>query len=73
MDRKQQFHLWYFLAAFMGLLLVQSWLSHASVRQRIPYITFIEHLEAGARLLLERETITPADFPSLKPSEVTAA
>jgi cell division protease FtsH len=30
-------------------------------------------LEAGARLLLERETITPADFPPLKPAEVRAA
>ncbi|MBA4323669.1 MAG: cell division protein FtsH, partial [Rhodobacter sp.] len=47
MDRKQQIHLWYFLAAFMGLLLVQSWLSQAQVTQRIPYSTFLEHLEAG--------------------------
>ncbi|WP_449353877.1 ATP-dependent zinc metalloprotease FtsH [Aliigemmobacter aestuarii] len=47
MDRKQQLHLWYFLAAFMGLLVVQSWLSQASVTQRIPYSTFLEHLEAG--------------------------
>jgi len=47
MDRKQQFHLWYFVAAFFGLLLVQSWLSQASVTQRIPYSTFLEHLEAG--------------------------
>ena len=47
MDRKQQFHLWYFVAAFMALLLVQSWLSQASVTQRIPYSTFLAHLEAG--------------------------
>jgi cell division protease FtsH len=47
MDRKQQFHLWYFVVAFLGLLLVQSWLSQASVTQRIPYSTFLEHLEAG--------------------------
>ena len=30
-------------------------------------------LEAGARLLLERETITPAEFAPLKPREVVAA
>ncbi len=32
-----------------------------------------DDLEAGARLLLERETITPADFAPLKPAEATAA
>ena len=47
MDRKQQFHLWYFVVAFVGLLLVQAWLSQASVTQRIPYSTFLAHLEAG--------------------------
>jgi cell division protease FtsH len=47
MDKKQQIHLWYFVAAFLGLLLVQSFLSQASVTQRIPYSTFLEHLEAG--------------------------
>ena len=30
-------------------------------------------LEAGARLLMERETITPADFPPLKPKMAQAA
>lgn len=47
MDRKQQLHLWYFVAAFFGLLLVQSWLSQASVTERIAYSTFLSHLEAG--------------------------
>lgn len=47
MDRNQQFHLWYFVVAFFGLMLVQSWLSQAAVTQRIPYSTFLEHLEAG--------------------------
>ena len=47
MDRKQQFHLWYFVAAFLALTLVQSWLSQASVTERIPYSTFLQHLEAG--------------------------
>jgi|GEM_PF-5630563 len=30
MDRKPQFHLWYFVAALMGLVLVQSWLPSAA-------------------------------------------
>jgi cell division protease FtsH len=47
MDKKQQLHLWYFVAAFFGLLLVQTWLSQASVTQRIPYSTFLAHLETG--------------------------
>lgn len=47
MDRKQQFHTWYFVAAFLGLLLVQAWLSQAAVTQRIPYSTFLQHLEGG--------------------------
>ncbi|PKP75868.1 MAG: cell division protein FtsH [Alphaproteobacteria bacterium HGW-Alphaproteobacteria-6] len=47
MDRKQQFHAWYFVAAFLGLLLVQSWLSQASITERIPYSAFLDHLEAG--------------------------
>ncbi|MGF6861692.1 cell division protease FtsH [Rhodobacteraceae bacterium MBR-64] len=47
MDKKQQIHLWYFAAAFMALLLVQSWLSQASVTERIPYSTFLEYLESN--------------------------
>lgn len=122
MDKNQQFHLWYFLAAFMILLRVQSWLSQAShetlgqavlVRDRGGFLgedklsvsprhrseaTAREvdlavrgllgaaydravgllrdnhaDLQAGARLLLERETITPAEFAPLKPGEVAAA
>jgi len=45
MDRKQQGHLWYVAAAFM--VLVQSWLSQASVTQRSPYSAFLDHLETG--------------------------
>ncbi len=47
MDRKQQIHLWYFVAAFIGLLLLQDWWSQASVTERIPYSVFLEHLVAG--------------------------
>jgi hypothetical protein len=47
MDRKQQGHQWYVAAAFMGLVLVQSWQSQASVTQRIPNSAVLDHLEAG--------------------------
>lgn len=59
MDRKQQLHLWYFVAAFFGLLLVQSWLSQASVTQRIPYSTFLDYLESGriAQVTVRAEAI----------------
>jgi cell division protease FtsH len=59
MDRKQQLHLWYFVAAFFGLLLVQSWLSQASVTQRIPYSTFLSYLESGriAQVTVRAEAI----------------
>ncbi|WP_209427018.1 ATP-dependent zinc metalloprotease FtsH [Pararhodobacter sp. SW119] len=46
MDKQQQYHTWYFIAAFLALLAFQSWLSTASVTERIPYSTFLEHLEA---------------------------
>jgi hypothetical protein len=47
MDRKQEIHLWYFAAASMGLVLVQSWLSQASGTQCIPFSAFLDHLEVG--------------------------
>jgi cell division protease FtsH len=47
MDRKQEIHAWYFAMAFMGLFLVQSWFSGASITERIPYSTFLQHLEQG--------------------------
>ena len=37
MDKQQQFNLWFFVAAFVLLLLFQSWMSTASVTERIPY------------------------------------
>ena len=45
MDKKQQIHLWYFTAAFMLLLLAQSWFSQATVTERIPYSTFLQYLD----------------------------
>jgi len=46
MEKQQQFHLWYFVAAFLALMAFQSWFSTASVTERIPYSTFLEHLES---------------------------
>jgi cell division protease FtsH len=46
MEKQQHYHIWYFVAAFLALLLFQSWLSTAAVTERIPYSTFLEHLEA---------------------------
>jgi len=46
MDKQQHYHLWYFVAALLALLAFQSWLSTASVTERIPYSAFLEHLEA---------------------------
>lgn len=47
MDRKTQFHTWYFVAAFALLMLFQSWFNAASVTERIPYSTFLTYLESG--------------------------
>ena len=46
MNKNQQIHVWYFAAAFMVLLVAQSWFSQATVTERIPYSTFLEYLEA---------------------------
>lgn len=46
MDKKQQIHIWYFTAAFLLLLLIQSWFSQAAVTERIPYSTFLDYLES---------------------------
>ncbi|MCC5988267.1 MAG: ATP-dependent zinc metalloprotease FtsH [Pararhodobacter sp.] len=59
MEKQQQWHLWYFVAAFLALLAFQSWMSTASVTERIPYSTFLEHLEADriAQLTVRSEQI----------------
>ena len=46
MEKQQQWNLWYFVAAFLALLAFQNWLSTATVTERIPYSTFLAHLEA---------------------------
>ena len=86
MDCKQQFHLWYFVAAFMGLMLVQLWLSQDMVTQRIRYGTVLGYLEderiADATVRAEQidgryhdsvDGLTPADVPPLQPQEARAA
>jgi cell division protease FtsH len=59
MDKRQQLHLWYFVAAFLLLLAVQSWLASGSVTERISYSTFLQHLETGqvATVSVEAEQI----------------
>ena len=59
MDKQQQYHIWYFVAAFLALLAFQSWLSTAAVTERIPYSAFLEHLEADriATLTVRAEQI----------------
>ena len=59
MEKQQQWNLWYFAAALLALLAFQSWMSTATVTERIPYSTFLEHLEADriARLTVRSEQI----------------
>ncbi|MFN3447701.1 MAG: ATP-dependent zinc metalloprotease FtsH [Roseococcus sp.] len=45
MNRQQQFHLWYWIAAAFLILLLQSWWQGAAVTERIPYSRFLELLE----------------------------
>jgi hypothetical protein len=59
MDNKQQIHLWYFVAVFLGLFLVQSWLSRASVTERIPYSTFLSDLNLPSRCVTVRMMACP--------------
>lgn len=59
MNKQQQWNIWYFVAAFMALLLVQNWFGTAAVTERIPYSRFLELLEedAIATLTVEAEQI----------------
>jgi len=53
--KQHQYNLWFVLGALLVLGFVQAWLSYRPVT------------DAGAKLLLQRETITPEDFPELGP------
>ena len=45
MNKEQQFNIWYWIAAFLLLMLFQFWWQGASVTERIPYSRFLELLE----------------------------
>ena len=47
MDRKQQLHLWYAVAAVCLLLLIQGWLREMRTTEVIPYSEFKQYLEQG--------------------------
>ncbi|MFN3993128.1 MAG: ATP-dependent zinc metalloprotease FtsH [Tabrizicola flagellatus] len=45
MNKEQQINIWYWIAAFLLLMLFQSWWQGASVTERIPYSRFLQLLE----------------------------
>jgi cell division protease FtsH len=47
MDRKTRFNIWFWVAAFFGLLFFQSVYLAATQVAPIPYSEFLEHLRAG--------------------------
>lgn len=47
MNGKTQFNLWYWVAAFIGLMVFQTIFSTATQVAQIPYSEFETHLEAG--------------------------
>ena len=48
MDNKQaQFHFWYFIAAFILLLLIQDWWQTSQTTEVVPYSQFEKYLEEG--------------------------
>ena len=46
-DRQQRFHAWYFVAAIMGIILLQQLWSFGQTVQIIPYSEFLNDLRAG--------------------------
>ncbi|MCX7629268.1 MAG: ATP-dependent zinc metalloprotease FtsH [Geminicoccaceae bacterium] len=47
MDRKQQLHLWYVVAAALLLLLFQGWWREMRTTEVIPYSEFLDYLDKG--------------------------
>jgi len=45
MTKQQQFHIWYWIGAFLLLLLFQGWWQAATTTERIPYSRFLALLE----------------------------
>ncbi len=58
MERKTQFNIWYFIAAFLLLLLFQSWWSQSREYESIPYSRFEQDLSAG----LVKEVVVQGDY-----------
>ncbi|MEH6773250.1 MAG: ATP-dependent zinc metalloprotease FtsH [Cereibacter changlensis] len=56
MNREQQINIWYWIAAFVLLLLFQSWWQGISVTERIPYSRFIELLEQDSIAAVQVQT-----------------
>jgi len=59
MDKRLQFNVWYFVAAFIALTAFQTWMASSSVTERIAYSAFLQHLDAGdvASVTVEPEQI----------------
>ena len=69
MDRKTQINIWYALIALLAVLLIQQWWIQRQQVQTIPYSQF----DQGAKLLLEKETLTREELPVLQGLKMAAA
>ena len=61
MDNKQaHFHIWYFIAAFILLLLIQDWWQTSQTTEVVPYSQFEKYLEEGKvkRIVIGDQYIT---------------
>ena len=47
MEKKTQFHLWYFVIAFAAILILQAWWQQSQTVETIPYSAFQELVESG--------------------------
>jgi cell division protease FtsH len=63
MERRTQFNIWYAIAAFMGLMLIQNWWHTARTTEVIPYSEFQRYLDEGrlARIVVT-ETMVRGEF-----------
>lgn len=47
MERKTQFHLWYFVVTFAAILILQAWWQQSQTVETIPYSAFQDLVESG--------------------------
>ena len=47
MDKQRQWNVWYFIGAFLLLMLFQSWWTTSRSVEAIPYSDFLTYLEQG--------------------------